>query len=532
MTQVTQNSFDRVANFCLDKDLQNRNKDLPNYVSDVYQFMAADWEYVNDIFRGTKWVKAKGQQYLPIEPAEESIDYERRLDRSVMVPAYNQTINGLVGLMTRKHANVVDDLPDQLDPLLSNIDNNGNDINKFFQDASKNAWNDGLTYILADFPNVEGVETLEDERALELRPYLVNIKAADMLSWRYEIVNGRLVIQQIVYRSRVERQDGLFGTKIVYQYHVRTPDEVQVWEMEFDDSKKKQTPVPILVETRPITFGFIPLEIYYTNKIDDFIAEPTLLDLAEMNVKHYRVYSDYSHNLHISSVPILAIYGSEEGDAITISPNTAVKFSAANSKMEYIETSGVSLDASRMELADIEGRMAKMGLQQLAAGAENKTATQSMIDKEEGRSKLQEAVVNGEQAMNNSLQNVAAIMGIEMPEEAFISFSRDIDKMQLDSGTIAQYSNMHAKGQISLETMWQMLMDGEVLPSSFDVEAEKEKIDQEVLGLVGAEGSPEDLVPPEDEVQAQREQEEMFVNPETGELISSSGNVIPLRREG
>lgn len=531
MAQLQDYDFKRYENFDLEEDLQDKDTDFPNYVSDIYKFMASDWEFVSDIYNGTKWVKAKRNKYLLQEPAEDATDYEGRLQRSVLIPALKQTVNGLVGLMCRKTASIPSEMPEDLAKLLNDVDNNGSDINKFYQDISKLAWRDGVAYVLADYPTAEGVETLEDERIMGLRPYLVAIKASDLLSWRYEIVNGKVVTTQIVYRTKVEREMGLFGTKIVYQYHVRTMDMVQIWEMEFSTDGKNKDFKPTLVDEYPITFGFIPLEAYYINKKDDFIAEPPLLDLAEMNIKHYRVYSDYSHNLHVSSIPILAVYGDNESDDLKISVNTALRFSSEGSKMEYVETSGTSLNAARLELNDLENRMAKMGLQQLSGGAENKTATQSRIDMEEGRSTLQEAVINGEQVMNNSLNNIARIMGIELPEEAELVFSRDIDKMALDPAMIAQYSAMHANGQISLDTMWKMLAQGEILPDGFDAEAEKEKIEGESLGEPMG-GSEEDLQPPDDELEEQAANEEMFIDRETGELITSSGNVIPLRREG
>jgi hypothetical protein len=46
----------------------------------------------------------------------------------------------------------------------------------------------------------------------------------------------------------------------------------------------------------------------------------------------------------------------------------------------------------------------------------------------------------------------------------------------LDPQVIAHLSRMVEAGQLSLETMWETLQQGEILPDGFDSEVEKERI--------------------------------------------------------
>jgi hypothetical protein len=57
--------------------------------------------------------------------------------------------------------------------------------------------------------------------------------------------------------------------------------------------------------------------------------------------------------------------------------------------------------------------------------------------------------------------------------------NRDFDVSELDSGAIAAFSNLHSKGQISLETLLGLLKKGEIFDDEFSIEDELKKVEAE-----------------------------------------------------
>ena len=61
----------------------------------------------------------------------------------------------------------------------------------------------------------------------------------------------------------------------------------------------------------------IPFSVAYSNRVGMYESRSPLYDIAELNLKHYQIQSDLDNILHISSVPLLAVFGYPNADEIT-----------------------------------------------------------------------------------------------------------------------------------------------------------------------------------------------------------------------
>ena len=86
-----------------------------------------------------------------------------------------------------------------------------------------------------------------------------------------------------------------------------------------------------------------------------------LYDIAELNLKHYQIQSDLDNILHISSVPLLAVFGYPNADEITTGPNEALSL-PPESRMEYVSPSGDSYDSQFTRLKDIADQINTLSL--------------------------------------------------------------------------------------------------------------------------------------------------------------------------
>jgi hypothetical protein len=57
-----------------------------------------------------------------------------------------------------------------------------------------------------------------------------------------------------------------------------------------------------------------------------------------------------------------------------------------------------------------------------------------------------------------------------------ITFNRDFEDLTFDATMIATLSNLEVANQISLDTLWDMLEAGEILPATFDRDIERVRL--------------------------------------------------------
>ena len=74
----------------------------------------------------------------------------------------------------------------------------------------------------------------------------------------------------------------------------------------------------------------IPFAIAYSNRVGYYESRSPLYDIAELNLKHYQIQSDLDNILHISSVPLLAVFGYPNADEITTGPSDALSLPQAS----------------------------------------------------------------------------------------------------------------------------------------------------------------------------------------------------------
>jgi hypothetical protein len=89
-------------------------KSQPNYCCAAYEAMARAWAIMRDTCAGTLHLRDQGSRYLPIEPAEDTRDFEIRRSRANFFNAVGRTLHRLVGLVFRKEPTLGDDAPEAI----------------------------------------------------------------------------------------------------------------------------------------------------------------------------------------------------------------------------------------------------------------------------------------------------------------------------------------------------------------------------------------------------------------------------------
>lgn len=463
----------------------SEKSNLPSTLSPSAEKQRDALVLVRDLAGGPERVRECGQTYLPKAPGEDPTNYKNRLARSVYLNAFAQTIEGLTGFVFRRDPVLDEDVPPQIVEHWENIDNAGTHGDVFARERLQDVLTAGHGAILVDYANTNGqVLSMADEKGL--RPYWVPVLKDNILSWRTTVENGQTVLTQVVLRECTSITEGAFGEKEKIQYRVlyRDPESsppVGYHLLEITKDKR-------LIEVESGYYRnqtLIPLsEIPSSGRKGIFDSRPPLADLAHLNVAHYQQWSDYAWILHLQ-VPVLFGAGfpseyNEDGTpkpALVIGGNNAVITANENAKLAYVSPDGAALGEAQKSLDDLKRDMAVMGLSMLSPdkkAQDNSTATARRIDKASSDSSLSVTARGLQDALERCLKFHANYL--KLPEGGSIKINRDFENLTLTPQEIASLAALVASGDLSQETMWSMLQEGNVLPSDFDADDERAKI--------------------------------------------------------
>jgi hypothetical protein len=421
----------------------------------AYVNMEPHWLLIEALLQGTYGIRKGHRKYLPQEPRELDESYDNRLMRSTLAPYYVRLERMLAGMLTRKPVRL-EDVSDVVTEQLFDVDLQGNDLNVWTYETARKCIRYGHVGVLVDAPKAGD----------NGRPYWVSVTPRDILGWRSEVKDGKQQLTQLRLMETITVPDGLYGEKQVQQVRVLTPGAFEIHQKD----KKGDF---VLIDEGSTSLSEIPFSVAYSNRVGVLESRPPLADIAELNLKAYQVQSDLDNQLHISAVPMLAIYGfPQSAEEISAGPGEAMALPEGASA-QYIEPSGNSYSAQFQRLDQIANQINELGLaavlgQKLSA----ETAEAKRIDRSQGDSTMMVIAQQMQDLIDNCLSFHAQYMQQSQVGSSFIN--RDFLGQRLEPQEIQSLLQLYTAGTITQETLLNQLSAGEVLGDEFDVEEEIE----------------------------------------------------------
>lgn len=366
----------------------------------------------NTLMGGTAAMREAGTEYLPKEPAESQQAWETRRDRTTLFNAFKRTLEKLVGEVFSKDIALGEDVPAQIQEWCENIDNQGRNLSRFAFEGLKEALKDRIAYILVDYPKTDKKQTKEEEKQQNIRPYWVFLSSAQVIEPPiYEFINGQKVMTRVRYKYTLTVPDGDYGVKTINRIRVLWPDRFEVWEEREKTAKGGKTTLEWeLQDLGELTLGLIPLVPI------ELAQEPPLEDLAELNLAHWKLDSDYRQTLH-QMVPMWFGKGitdaqgrvlGEEGSQVVTGAGRLIHSTNTEADLKGIALESGPADAMRRELDALEEKMALFGLTLMLPKTGQVTATQAGQDKSENDSALRGWAMILKDCLELALQYTAA----------------------------------------------------------------------------------------------------------------------------
>lgn len=456
-----------------------------------YLLMQEKWALLETLLGGTLAMRAAKTDYLPQENKESIERYEARLLRSVLYNGYGDTIEKIAGKPFTKPVVITkeDTLPEQLQPLSTNMDGSGTSITEFGKAVFKAGAVYGFTHVLVDYPKVDLSGTLADERQLGARPIFVHIKPPDLIGWRVKkLLSGKLVLTQIRIKESHVEPYGLFGEIQVHYVRVYNESTWELWRQDPEDQTFYK------VDEGNHTYGGVPLRTCYFEKTGFMLADPPLEDLAWLNLAHWQSYSDHRNILKFARVGILFASGFTEDEidkGIVIAPGSLVGSSNPAARLQYVEHSGAAIQAGERDLTELTNRMETLGLQPLAETSKGSTATGKALDETKSRSAIQAWIGSVQDCLLDCYQSAAQWIGAEISDEFAIQIYSEfalLIRADLDMNVLTQ---MRAGGDLDRETLLNESKRRGFISETVDVQDIIDRLDQEgpPAGLLTAGGT-------------------------------------------
>lgn len=262
-----------------------------------YGKMLDKWCMLEDVCSsGDESIKNARTKYLPMpNPHDESPEnaqrYEQYLKRAVFYNVTGRTLRGAVGLVFRKWPNPV--LPETLTYMLTDADGAGVSLYQQSQQIVDSTMKLARHGLFADYPKTGGEVSVADRKNNQIRARIVSVSAKDIINWRVEKIGGRAQLSLVVIKESVEEPNG-FGVENKVQYRVLSLDagvyRVRVYK---DEAPEVAVEDYYPTDGSGSKWDVIPFTFIGATNNDASVDELPLLDLAVLNLAHYRNSADY-----------------------------------------------------------------------------------------------------------------------------------------------------------------------------------------------------------------------------------------------
>ena len=444
-----------------------------------------EWQrqLVRAIMSGTFGMRSGGKKWLPQHPAESDGVYKTRLEKTFLDNFVSQAIDKATGKLFAKPIKV-DDAPSEIATLLENIDRQGRALDPFMMDVAKQAFTDGISFVMADMPPSDGIRTLAEEKQAGIRPYALHVKPQDILETVSEMIGGVETLTRVRIREVVQKPDGwdyvtIEQIRVWYREVVKDEngnDKVLVrWELYRQGEKKEW----VMVQEGATTFKGIYLVPFYTNRVGFMEGLPPFQNTAESNLEHWQWKSEHAHALSMQCFGMLTAVGVSEESEIQIGPAKVLRSSSPEAKFAYTETTGTGVTLAADALKAIEARIESAGVNLRVENAGQVTATAAALDSEEANAALKAVAGGFSDSIELLFQYFAEMLNLDPANAGEAHVNDDFGNRKGSDAGLQEITKGRALGDISREGWLDVLRWRGELPEEFDAEEDAERLQAE-----------------------------------------------------
>ena len=470
---------------------ESTDNDQVNAADPLFFSMASHWDAIRAVTEGTDYLRQNCDRFLPQQPMELADSWQGRVNRSTFSNYFGKVLRTAVGLILRKQVRLeCENDADQewWDDWAEDPCRDGStDLDQFCTNLLESALSFGHSAVMVDYATGEGIRTLADEQEAELKPYLVEVKAPQIIGWRHSPTENRGRLQQVRIRESARVPVGKFGIEYRNRVRVLEPGNYSLYE----STDERGDAGWQLIESGKVSVKEVPLCVVYGDKRQVLYSKPPLLSLAHQNLHHFRVASDLTQSLHIAAQPLLIGKGLDDlqndntsQGAVGLSVNNMLLI-APEASVEYVVPQVGAFDSHQVELERIVSEMKSLSIALLSSEKNGVEAAKAKaLDRIDSNSVLSVVSKSLQACIQDAVNLAAEYAGREAPEVVII---RDFSLERLEGQDITAINSLFTSGLIPQEVALTLLQEGEVLDDQMDVDEIMSQSENEELASMEQE---------------------------------------------
>ncbi len=472
-----------------------------------YDQRVHEWRKIRDCIEGEDRIKRRRNLYMPMPKAQDPEQYFRYIDRSSFYGVCDRTVRGLVGLVFRINPRIK--LPDVIEGIKEFATPEGNPLDTLIRDTLREVLSLGRYGLLVEMPT-------EQAFIGESIPYIAPYKAE--MIWRWdEVLNpntGKRVLVRLILEEDPATNRGTETTWLrelfleVERDEDGNPTSVpiykqQLWKTEQAEKQQLDTAssIGLLAEERRGIEGFervgdeiipmmmgkplneIPFWFINTYNLLARPEKPPMLDLANVNLAHWRNSADYEQLLHKVGQPTPWVASNHQDvERPTDIGANSFWWLPEGATVGLLEISGQGAQSFERAMDRKEQQMAALGASLIRNQERaNVTAETTRLQKTGEISVLSSAVQNVQTGIKSALSFAAMWAGASEKEieDLQAELNSDFFDTRMEAAEVQALVAAWQSGAFSKETLHARLQEGEIIAPDRTFEEEQEAIERE-----------------------------------------------------
>lgn len=457
-----------------------------------YETYARKWKRCRDVSAGQDAIYNAGIEYLPKLKNEDEASYQARLQRTPFYNASWRTLAGFVGMLFRKPPTL--EVPKQMDDLLADVTQSGVTFNSFAQDCALEDLEVSRLGVLVDYPkqhvNEDGSPvklTKAQTEALNLRPIMIKYKAETIIDWKFTFIANKNVLTQVRLLELADVPVNEFESKEELRVKVLDLIDGKYRIRIFNEDNGLQIGTDVYPEMNGKPLSEIPFYFIGPDGSDAELDEPILIDLFDLNIKHFQVSADYEHGCHMTALPTPVISGHRQAmgadgkpivEEFNIGSMSAWVFEDPNTSATFLEFTGAGLKTLENNLDRKEAQMAAIGARMLAPEKKAAEAAQTLAMRNSGENSVLSAIaIAVSEGLTKALETFREWAGIS--GTCKFEINREFVPMAVDPQMLTAWLALCQGGKMSFESLFELLKRADLIDAETTFDDEQGRIDAE-----------------------------------------------------
>lgn len=425
-----------------------------------YEAFKDSWQLCRDVAEGALCVKRKGVKYLPKGRMTDA-DYADYLYRAEFVGYVGKILDFSAGQLNRNPAQT-SGIPEEI---LDDVDLCGNSLSAF------------INHMARELMTVERVGLWCDYSVEKQRPYMVTVKAENIIKWHYGYVStGEKVLKSVVLKTEEETFDATTcDTTKEVRYIVLHLNENGYFQKDtYAEDKAAKDGVKLLDEAPAIPVAgiggepltYIPFAIVSAQGTPERVHTSPMYPVADVNLSLYRSMASREQLLFYYGMPTLMVKDYDK-DSVPIGGVFNVG-SSGDAKFLQVAVE----DAVDKAIQSKKDEIAQLGSSFLSGrGKYVASATTADINQEGDNASLATLANTISRALTEAFgrMTIYAYDGLEAPS---VKVNTEFEEPELSQGELTELGQEVAAGRISLDVYYYNLERNKMYPSGWTLEQE------------------------------------------------------------